>query len=103
MNPAPIIPTEAFFENPVATGASISPDGKRIAYLAPGQSRLNVWVRGVDGVDAVCVTHDHNRGVHGYYWTGDPRWQLYTQDRDGDETGTCTLSIWRIRMLRRSI
>lgn len=85
MPPAPIIPTQAFFEDPVATGASISPDGKRIAYLAPEQNRLNVWVRGVDSMDAVCVTHDHNRGVHSYHWTDDPRWLLYTQDRDGDE------------------
>ncbi|WP_258566147.1 S9 family peptidase [Streptomyces parvulus] len=38
-----------------------------------------------DPADAVCVTHDHHRDVHGYHWTDDPRWLLYTQDGDGDE------------------
>lgn len=78
-------PVEAFFSDPVRTGASISPDGTRIAYLAPEGNRLNVWIEPVEGGEAVCVTHDHNRGIHSYHWTGDPRWLLYTQDDDGDE------------------
>lgn len=78
-------PVDAFFSDPVRAGASISPDGTRIAYLAPEENRLNVWIEPVDGGEAVCVTHDHNRGIHGYRWTGDPRWLLYTQDDDGDE------------------
>ncbi|WPB87791.1 S9 family peptidase [Streptomyces malaysiensis] len=85
MTLAPIVPIEDFFKSPVATGGSISPDGTKIAYLAPEQGRLNVWIRGVDTDDAVCVTHDHHRDVHSYHWTVDPRWLLYTQDGDGDE------------------
>lgn len=82
---APRIPTESFFDNPVAASASISPDGRRIAYLAPKHDRMNVWVRGIDDADAVCVTHDDNRGIRRYMWTDDPRWLIYAQDRDGDE------------------
>jgi dipeptidyl aminopeptidase/acylaminoacyl peptidase len=85
MSEAPLLPVGDFFDSPVASGASISPDGRRIAYLAPEAGRMNVWVRPVDGGDAVCVTHDHRRGIAGYQWTDDPRWLLYTQDRDGDE------------------
>ncbi|WP_125264241.1 alpha/beta hydrolase family protein [Streptomyces alboflavus] len=82
---APFIPVGDFFESPVAAAGSISPDGTRIAYLAPEQGRLNVWIRGVDSDEAVCVTHDHHRDVLGYRWTDDPRWLLYTQDGEGDE------------------
>ncbi|KUL58726.1 MULTISPECIES: alpha/beta hydrolase family protein [unclassified Streptomyces] len=89
----PLIPVEDFCRTPVATSGSISPDGTRIAYLAPERGRLNVWTRGVDTAadggtefgDAVCVTHDHHRDIHSYHWTDDPRWLLYTQDGDGDE------------------
>ncbi|MEU9886063.1 prolyl oligopeptidase family serine peptidase [Sphaerisporangium sp. NPDC051011] len=42
-----------FFSDPVRSGASISPDGTRIAYLAPEQGRLNVWIEQVDGIDGV--------------------------------------------------
>lgn len=85
MRPPTRYPVEAFFSDPIRAGASISPDGTRLAYLAPEHNRLNVWIEPVDGGEAVCVTHDHNRGIHAYRWTGDPRWLLYTQDDDGDE------------------
>jgi len=81
----PLLPVEAFFSDPVRAGATISPDGTTIAYLAPENGRLNVWVEPVDGGEAVCVTHDHNRGIKSYRWTGDPRWLVYAQDDDGDE------------------
>ncbi|WP_328583523.1 S9 family peptidase [Streptomyces sp. NBC_00370] len=77
---------EELFDSPERAGASISPDGTRIAYLAPWRERLNVWVRSVepDG-EARCVTADVNRSVSSYHWTDDPRWLLYEQDGDGDE------------------
>ncbi|QUH02090.1 S9 family peptidase [Saccharopolyspora erythraea] len=82
-----LIDVEEFFADPVFSGASISPDGTRIAYLAPKYGRTNVWVRGIDEEheDAVCVTHDARRGIRTYYWTDDPRWLLYLQDTDGNE------------------
>ncbi len=84
------IPVEDFFRPPTRTEASISPDGTRIAYLAPWRNRLNVWVAGVDiqGIadsDARCVTADESRSVLSYQWTDDPRWLLYSQDNGGDE------------------
>lgn len=66
--------------------ATISPDGTRIAYLAPWKDRLNVWVHSVDSDgDARCITADETRSVLHYQWTDDPRWLLYTQDNGGDE------------------
>jgi dipeptidyl aminopeptidase/acylaminoacyl peptidase len=81
-----IISVEDFFSSPVRASASISPDGTKIAYLAPWKDRLNVWVQSVDANDAPRrVTADDNRSVFIYRWSDDPRWLLYAQDGDGDE------------------
>jgi len=83
----PLIDIEEFFADPVFSGASISPDGTRLGYLAPAHGRTNVWVRGIDEEHdkAVCVTHDARRGIKTFYWTEDARWLLYRQDTDGNE------------------
>jgi dipeptidyl aminopeptidase/acylaminoacyl peptidase len=82
-----IIPVEELFDSPVRAGASIAPDGTKIAYLAPWKNRLNVWVQTIDSDvdDSRCVTADDNRSVYIHQWTDDPRWLLYYQDGDGDE------------------
>ncbi|MBM7440195.1 S9 family peptidase [Streptomyces sp. HB132] len=85
-NEVPHLSVEDFFAPPVRIGASLSPDGARIAFLAPWRDRLNVWVQETGSDDeARCVTADDNRSVHVYHWTDDPRWLLYEQDGDGDE------------------
>ncbi|CAN5663305.1 S9 family peptidase [soil metagenome] len=78
------------FAPPVRAAATISPDGTRIAYLAPWRNRLNVWVQALEGdlgddPEPRCVTSDETRSVLNYQWTDDPRWLLYTQDAGGDE------------------
>ncbi|MGV0744831.1 alpha/beta fold hydrolase [Mycolicibacterium sp. XJ870] len=81
-----IISIEDFFSPPVRAGATISPDGTRIAYLAPWKNRLNVWVQDADDDEtARCVTADETRSVYIYQWTHDSRWLLYMQDNGGDE------------------
>ncbi|HET7571242.1 MAG TPA: alpha/beta fold hydrolase [Gaiellaceae bacterium] len=82
-----LIEVEELFADPEFSGASISPDGTRLAYLAPKHGRTQVWVRGIDEEheDAVCVTRDTRRGIKAYHWTNDPRWLLYLQDTDGNE------------------
>src|SRR5262245_10099433 len=40
-----LIPREKLFGNPVKASPQISPDGKRLAYLAPQDGVLNVWVK----------------------------------------------------------
>jgi dipeptidyl aminopeptidase/acylaminoacyl peptidase len=80
------ISVEDLFSAPERAAASISPDGKRIAYLAPWRNRLNVWVTDVDGAsEPRCVTADENRSIVMYQWTPDPRWMLFMQDTNGDE------------------
>jgi dipeptidyl aminopeptidase/acylaminoacyl peptidase len=80
------ISVDDFFKPPTRAMATISPDGTRIAYLAPWKNRLNVWVGSPDSDDdGRCVTADETRSVLSYQWTDDPRWLLYTQDSGGDE------------------
>ncbi|WP_455356671.1 S9 family peptidase [Streptomyces sp. SYSU K217416] len=77
---------EDLFGPPTRASASLSPDGTKIAYLAPGENRMNVWIESVDGAgDARCVTTE-NHGVQAYFWTDHPRWLLYTRDQEGDES-----------------
>jgi dipeptidyl aminopeptidase/acylaminoacyl peptidase len=83
------ITVEEFFSPPEKAGATISPDGTRIAYLAPWKNRLNVWVAELDSEhlddSARCVTADETRSVLHFSWTDDPRWLMYLQDTGGDE------------------
>ncbi|MBR8744607.1 S9 family peptidase [Nocardiopsis sp. MG754419] len=81
------IEVEEFFADPAFAQPTISPDGTRMAYLAPAHGRQNVWVRGIDEDhdDAVPITRDDRRGIRTYHWSDDSRWLLYLQDTDGDE------------------
>ena len=80
------ISVEDFFSPPEKAAAAISPDGTRIAYLAPWKNRLNVWIEDLaDTGSARCVTADETRSVLHFSWTDDPRWLLYLQDTGGDE------------------
>ena len=44
----PLIPREVLFGNPEKAQPRLSPGGKRLAYLAPVDGVLNVWVGPVD-------------------------------------------------------
>jgi hypothetical protein len=44
MHSVKLIPRKVLFGNPEKTSAQISPDGKRLAYIAPVNNVLNVWV-----------------------------------------------------------
>ncbi len=81
----PLIPRTILFGNPVKTSPQISPDGARLAYLAPVNNVLNVWVGTLDGDDAGPVTDDRDRGIRFYFWAADGRHILYLQDIGGDE------------------
>src|SRR2546421_12492824 len=81
----PLIPRDDLFGNPEKASPQISPDGNRLAYLAPDEGVLNVWVRTVGQSDDRVVTRDRKRGIRAYVWPFDGRHLLYVQDYDGDE------------------
>ena len=47
--PAPLVDVKDFFKNPQSAGYQLSPHGEYLAYLAPWNQRLNVWVRKISG------------------------------------------------------
>jgi dipeptidyl aminopeptidase/acylaminoacyl peptidase len=83
---APLILRETLFGNPDRAAARISPDGKRLAYLAPVDGVLNVWV-GPIGKPAAArpVTDDKKRGIRVYHWAFTNEHIIYLQDVGGDE------------------
>ncbi|GMU38302.1 MAG: S9 family peptidase [Phycisphaerae bacterium] len=84
--PSPLIPREVFFGNPDKAGVQLSPDGKQIAFLAPVNDVLNVWVGPIaDPSKAKPVTDDKVRGIRNYFWAYTNGHLLYTQDKGGDE------------------
>ncbi|MFC9426606.1 S9 family peptidase [Streptomyces sp. NPDC056987] len=79
------ISVEEFFGPSARAQVTLSPDGAKMAYLAPWENRMNVWIESADEPgDARCVTTE-DRGVVSFHWTRDPRWLLYTRDQGGDE------------------
>lgn len=81
----PLIPREVLFGNPDRMSPKISPDGERLAYLAPDKGVLNVWVRTVGQHDDRAVTKDRKRGIRAYFWAQNNKQIVYIQDKDGDE------------------
>jgi len=82
----PLLGRKLLFGNPDRTGVTISPDGSKLAYLAPVDGVLNVWVAPADNPAAARpVTKDTRRGIRQYLWTYTGEHVIYLQDRDGDE------------------
>jgi dipeptidyl aminopeptidase/acylaminoacyl peptidase len=85
-NMPPLIPREVLFGNPVKASPTISPDGTRLAYLAPSdQGVMNVWVRTLGKENHKVITRDTHRGIRNYYWLSDSKRIIYFQDTHGDE------------------
>ncbi len=80
-----LIPRKVIFGNPVKANPRISPDGKKLAYLAPVKNVMNIWVKTAGKKDDHPVTHDKNRGIHAYFWAQDNEQILYVQDTAGNE------------------
>jgi dipeptidyl aminopeptidase/acylaminoacyl peptidase len=82
----PLIPRREFFGNPEKARARISPDGSQLAFIAPVDGVLNVWVSPIDDLGAArAITKDDKRGITNFFWAYTNRHILYTQDKDGDE------------------
>jgi hypothetical protein len=82
----PLIPRDVLFGNPERTSPRLSPDGQRLAWLAPNTNNvLQIWVRTVGKQDDRVVTADKRRGIRVYNWARNSEMLLYLQDTDGDE------------------
>jgi dipeptidyl aminopeptidase/acylaminoacyl peptidase len=88
---AELIPRQVLFGNPERLSPRLSPDGTRLAWIAPHEGVLNVWLApassqaGVDWAQARVVTDDTDRGVRTFAWAHDGRHLLYVQVSGGVE------------------
>lgn len=86
-----LIPRRTLFGNPERVSPKISPDAAHLAWLAPFEGVLNVWMAPLgtgDSLDlssARVVTDDRDRGIRNFLWAPDSRHILYLQDKGGDE------------------
>ncbi|HYB53110.1 MAG TPA: alpha/beta fold hydrolase, partial [Thermoanaerobaculia bacterium] len=81
-----LIPREVLFGNPERVSPHISPDGTRMAWIAPDKKNvLQVWVQTIGKDDAKAVTADKKRGIRQFAWIWNDEDLLYLQDNDGDE------------------
>lgn len=81
----PLIPRAVLFGNPEKTYASLSPDGTKLAYCAPLNGVLNIWVRTVNQHDDKVMTHETKRGIGMFNWAPNGKQLLYIRDNNGDE------------------
>jgi dipeptidyl aminopeptidase/acylaminoacyl peptidase len=82
---ADLIPRKVLFGNPERIIPQLSPNGDRVAYVAPVDSVLNLWVMNLDGSEPRQLTYDTNRGITNYFWAKNGRDILYMQDQAGEE------------------
>lgn len=73
-----------YFRDPVIDKVTVSPDGARVAYLAPHAGRLNLFVADVDGTSPRPLTSFTDRAIHKYYWS-DPENLIVIKDGGGNE------------------
>jgi dipeptidyl aminopeptidase/acylaminoacyl peptidase len=83
---AELLPRSDVFGNPERANAELSPDGKMLAFLAPRDGVLNVWVAPTaDPAAARPVTSEAERPVFNYFWSPDSSRVFYLQDQGGNE------------------
>jgi len=91
-----LIPRAVIFGNPERASPTLSPDGSQVAFLAPLDGVLNVWVAplnvkaaGPDGllaaVTAKPVTNSKERPIMRYQWAHNGQQILFAKDRGGNE------------------
>jgi dipeptidyl aminopeptidase/acylaminoacyl peptidase len=80
------ISRRAFFSYPARTAPALSPDGAHLAFLAPHEGVLNVWVAPTRSIDqARPLSAAVGRPVTDFFWSPDSTHVLYRQDTGGTE------------------
>lgn len=81
---APLITVEDFFKNPTKFSFRISPKGDYLAYLAPWNTRMNIFVQKIGSPDAIRITSATERDINSFIWVNNQK-IVYLQDNKGDE------------------
>ena len=81
-----VLARKLVFGNPERAAPIVSPDGKKIGWLAPKDGVLNVYVTPTtDVAQAKAVTDEKNRPITNFVWAFDNKHVLYAIDQNGDE------------------
>lgn len=84
--PQDLIPRSVLFGNPEKATPRISPDGKSLAFRAPLDGVMNVWVAPIEKIgEAKAVTSDKTTGISQFFWAYTGNHILFMQDNNGDE------------------
>ena len=83
----PIVPRRLFFESAERSWLRLSPNGTKLAWLAPVDGIPNLWVAPVDDIgQARPVTRATDRAIGSYFaWAWNDRHIVFFRERDGDE------------------
>ena len=83
---ASVLSRKVIFGNPDRTAPRVSPSGKQLAWLAPKDGVMNVFVApATDATKAKPVTDEHGRPIPNFSWAYDDKHILYAIDKNGDE------------------
>jgi len=81
-----LIPRAVLFGNPDRANPQVSPDGTQIAWLAPSDGVMNVFVAPIGQLDkAKAVTNEKTRPIRMFQWAYTNGHILYNQDAGGNE------------------
>jgi dipeptidyl aminopeptidase/acylaminoacyl peptidase len=81
-----LIARAILFGNPERGMCRISPNGEWLAFAAPRDGVMNLWLCPRDDLNAARpITNDRKRGVSSLTWAFDGEHVLYAQDEGGDE------------------
>jgi dipeptidyl aminopeptidase/acylaminoacyl peptidase len=83
---APLIERQKLFGNPTKSQGQLSPDGKWLAFTAPRDGVMNIWIAPVAKPDtAKPLTDEKTRPIRSYFWSRDSQSILFVNDKGGDE------------------
>lgn len=91
-SPVPLIPRRILFGPQDIQLVRISPDGEKLAYLAPKEGVMNIWVSNIDKRNTKLLTHEKNSKIRYLGWAHDSKNIIYIKDHQGDEN-------WKIYIL----
>src|SRR5262245_54885042 len=77
-----LIPRKLLFGNPDHLMPSLSPNGSQVAFIAPDNGVLNVWVAPADDIKAAkVVTHERTRPIRFFLWAYTNEHIVYANDK----------------------
>jgi len=85
MSEQKLIPRKILFGGAYRWGPQVSPDGKHVAWIGPGNNKTSqIWIRKTGSWYERMLTRGA-RSIFGVSWTFDGRHALYQSDNAGDE------------------